>query len=46
MIPTLAELERTLGVNVAFVPLVFAVLLTGMVLILPSIFQWFEDRKP
>jgi len=45
MISTLTELERDLGVNAAFVPLALAVMLTGIVFLLPTVFRWFDDQK-
>ena len=45
MIPTLTELAHKLGVSAAFVPVALAGVLTGIVLLVPSIAQWFDDRK-
>jgi hypothetical protein len=45
MIPHLAELLRTFGVNAAFAPLLVAVALTVTVFFVPAFFRWFEDRK-
>jgi len=46
MIPDLAVLREQFGLGVAFVPLVFAVLVTGIVLAAQLLAQWFEDRNP
>jgi len=46
MIPDLAALREQLGLGVALIPLVFAVLVTGMVLAAQFLAQWFEDRNP
>ena len=46
MIPTLTEIAAELGVTTVFVPLVFAGLFTGFVLLLQSRVRWFEDRNP
>ena len=46
MIPDLAALREQFGLAVALVPLVFAVLVTGMVFAAQSVAQWFEDRNP
>jgi hypothetical protein len=45
MIPTVTELAQKLGGSAAFVPVALAALLTAMVLLVPSITQWFDDRK-
>jgi hypothetical protein len=45
MIPHLAELLRTFGVNAAFAPAMLAVGLTAIVFSVPAVFSWFEDRK-
>ena len=46
MIPDLAALREQFGLAVALVPLLFAVLVTGMVLAAQFLAQWFEDRNP
>jgi hypothetical protein len=45
VIPTLTEIAERLGVSPAFVPIVLAGLLTGIVLAVQSVAQWFEDRN-
>jgi hypothetical protein len=45
MIPGLAELLRTFGVNAAFAPTVLAVELNVMVFFVSTVFRWFEYRK-
>jgi hypothetical protein len=45
MIPTLTELAHKLGASAAFVPVVLAGVLTAVLLLVPSIVQWFDDRK-
>jgi 2-hydroxychromene-2-carboxylate isomerase len=45
MIPTLTELAQKFGVNTTFVPVALAGVLTALVLLVPSIAQWFDDRK-
>jgi len=46
VIPTLTEIAELLGVSPAFVPIVLAALLTGIVLAVQSVARWFEDRNP
>jgi hypothetical protein len=45
MIPVLSELARNLPVSPAFLPLVLAAALTGIILLVPTILRWFEDGK-
>jgi hypothetical protein len=45
MIPGLAQLLRTFGVNAAFAPLVLAAGLTGLVFLVPTLFRWFGDPE-
>jgi hypothetical protein len=45
MIPTLAELAQKFGRSAVFVPVALAGLLTAIVLLVPSITQWLDDRK-
>jgi len=45
MIPNLTELAQELGLSAALVPVALAVVLTTIVLVLPSIVRWFDDRK-
>ena len=44
MIPDPREIARSISVIPAFVSFVFAALVTVVVLVLPSIVSWFEDR--
>lgn len=46
MIPTLPELLERMGFHAVLLPLVLAALLTGMVLLVQSISEWFDDRNP
>jgi hypothetical protein len=46
MIPTLTELAQKFGGSAAFVPVALAGLLTAIVLLVPSITQWFDDQSP
>lgn len=46
MIPQLPALVDQLGFGISLLPLAFAVLVTGMVLVARSLAQWFNDRKP
>lgn len=46
MIPNLTEIAELYGVNPVFAPVVFAALLTAIVLSVQSIGRWFEDRDP
>ena len=46
MIPNLAEFAEKLGLAGVLVPLVLAALLTGLVFFVPSVAQWFDERKP
>jgi hypothetical protein len=46
VIPNLAELAEKLGLAGVLVPLVLASLLTGLVFLVPSVAQWFDERKP
>jgi len=46
MIPGLAAPREQFGLGVALVPLVFAVLVTGIVFAAQLLAQWFEDRNP
>jgi hypothetical protein len=45
MIPNLKELAQESGLSAALVPLALAAVLTVIVLVLPSIVRWFDDRK-
>jgi len=45
MIPDLTELAQELGLGPALVPVALAAVLTAIVLVLPSIVRWFDDRK-
>ncbi len=45
MIPSLPELAQRFGVTAALVPVALAAVLTAIVLVLPSILRWFDDRK-
>ncbi len=45
MIPNLTELGRELGLSAALVPVALAAVLTAIVLVLPSIVRWLDDRK-
>ncbi len=45
MIPNLTELAQELGLSAALVPVALAALLTTIVLVLPSIVRWFDDRR-
>jgi hypothetical protein len=46
VIPALTEVAETLGVNATLVALVFAGLITSLVLLAQSVIGWFEDRNP
>lgn len=46
MIPNLSELAEKPGLAGVLVPLVLAALLTGLVFLVPSIAQWFDERNP
>ena len=45
MIPTLTELAQKFGASSTFVTVALAAVLTALVLLAPSIAQWFDDRK-
>ncbi len=45
MIPNLAGLAQELGLSAALVPVALAAVLTAIVLVLPSIVRWLDDRK-
>jgi hypothetical protein len=45
VIPTLMEIVELLGLRPVFVPIVLALLSTGLVLTAQSIARLFEDRK-
>jgi hypothetical protein len=45
VIPNLVEAAQRLGVSVSLLPVVFAGLLTGFVLLVQAATRWFEDRK-
>jgi len=45
MIPNLTELAHDLGLSATLVPVVLAAVLTAIVLVLPSIVRWINDRK-
>jgi hypothetical protein len=45
MIPTLIEMVELLGLRLVFVPIVIALLTTGLVLTAQSIARLFEDRN-
>ena len=45
MIPTLIEMVELLGLRLAFVPIVLALLSTGLVLTAQSIARLFENRN-
>jgi hypothetical protein len=45
MIPTLTELVQKFGVSSTFVTVALAAVLTAVVFLVPSIVQWFDDRK-
>ena len=45
MIPTLTELAQQFAASAAFVPIGLATALTAIVLLVPSIAQWFDDRN-
>ncbi len=45
MIPTLTELAQKLGASNTFVTVALAGVLTAVVLLVPSIAQWFDDQK-
>jgi hypothetical protein len=46
VIPNLAELAEKLGLAGVLIPLVLAALLTGLVFLVPSVAQWFDERNP
>jgi hypothetical protein len=46
VIPDLSAIAERFGVNPSFAPLVFAALLTALVLFFQSIARWFEDWNP
>ena len=45
MIPNLTGLAQEPGLSAALVPVALAAVLTAIVLVLPSIVRWFDDRK-
>ena len=45
MIPTLIEMVELLGLRLVFVPIVLALLSTGLVLTAQSLARLFEDRN-
>ena len=45
MIPLLTEIAETFGVDPSFIPLVFALLLTALVLFVQAVVRSFQDRK-
>jgi hypothetical protein len=45
MIPTLTESAQDSGASGAFLPVALAGALTAIVNLVPSIVQWFDDRK-
>jgi hypothetical protein len=45
MIPNLTEFAQKLSLSAALVPVALAAVLTAIVLVLPSIVRWFDDRK-
>ena len=46
MIPNLVEVLERLGVDRSFVAAILAALLTGLVLLAPSVARWFDKRNP
>jgi hypothetical protein len=46
VIPDVTAIAEKFGVSPAFAPLVLPVLLTALVLFIPSAARWFEDRNP
>jgi len=45
VIPTPTEMGQLLGIRLVFVPIMLALLSTGLVLAAQSIARWFEDRN-
>ena len=45
MIPTLPQLVERFAAHLVLLPLVAAGLFTGLVLLVQSISQWFDDRN-
>jgi hypothetical protein len=45
MIPSLTELAQRFGVSAALLSVALAAVLTAIVLVLPSILRWFDDRE-
>jgi len=45
VIPTLPEIADRFGLAALVVPLILAGVLTALVLLVPSVIGWFEDRN-
>jgi hypothetical protein len=46
MIPPLSGLAERFGIGILLAPIVFAAVVTGFVLVVQAIAQWFDDRNP